>query len=69
MLDLWKITSASASEYMKLYMCLQHIKVQCFRRQYTVFSVVFELSRVELYRNDLRENENYLWRVKLNSLS
>ena len=58
MLDLWKTTSASGTEYMKLYMYLQHVEVQCFGRQYTVFSVVFELSRVELYRNDLRENKN-----------
>ena len=39
-------------------MNLQHVEAQCFGRKYTAFSVVFELSRAELYRNDLRENKN-----------
>ena len=49
--------------------CLQHVKVQCLGRQYTVFffrtfiqavrKTLFELSRVKLFRNELRENKNY----------
>ena len=40
-------------------------KIQCFGSQWTVFpdfqglKTWFELLRVKLYRNDLRENKNY----------